>query len=408
MIPSPHCAVCSSCVPIYTCPRCTIRTCSLPCSTAHKMHTSCSGMRDKTKYIPMNQYTHGAMTDDYVFLEDVSRRVNSWGQDIARSGYSTLQGVRGRGERGRRNPRDSVSGKKRDILRSQLELRDIEVDLLPAGMERRMLNQSTWDPKIRTAFLTIEYKIHPPPTFLDVGLNNAQEPYTLITHRNNFDLSLRDLFQSQISKRTKGKSNLPTWVIILALPHPDIPDTFTPPQFFVRAPWDLSEKSGNSGYITLDGERKLSALLRNRQFVEFPTIEVWEEGARRDILFDQPGAFGLQGEQRPVKRRKLDISKGRAAIAGLLGGYGSEEDEEDDTALTRLGEYEESDAENEQATTSGEGDTDGLSQDDDDDEGESVAMVDSKTSLAVVQEAQRRHEEDGDDKVDWEVSDDDN
>jgi hypothetical protein len=33
------------------------------------------------------------------------------------------------------------------MLRSQLELRDIEMDLLPAGMERRSLNQSTWDPK---------------------------------------------------------------------------------------------------------------------------------------------------------------------------------------------------------------------------------------------------------------------
>src|SRR5882762_2676907 len=81
----------------------------------------------------------------------------------------------------------------------------------------------------RTAFLTVEYNIHPPHT-LDTSLNDAQEPYTLLTHRNNFDIFLRDLFQSQISQRTRKKSgaDLPAWVKTLALPHPDIPDAFVP------------------------------------------------------------------------------------------------------------------------------------------------------------------------------------
>lgn len=113
-------------------------------------------MRDKAKFVPMNRYTHGTMMDDYVLLEDVSRRVNEWGRDIARGGYAT--GIRGRLGRGRgrgggmgrgnkTTTRDGVSGKKRNVLRSQLELRDVEVDLLPAGMRRRKLNHSVWDPK---------------------------------------------------------------------------------------------------------------------------------------------------------------------------------------------------------------------------------------------------------------------
>ncbi|KAH9999780.1 hypothetical protein BJV77DRAFT_1063968 [Russula vinacea] len=330
--------------------------------------------------------------DDYVFLEDLSRRVSEWGQDIARSGYGTLQARRGRGDMRPGKTRKGMSRNKRDILKSQLELREIEMDLLPSGMERRTLNQSTWDSKYTP--------------------NDAQEPYTILTHRNNFDLPLRDLFQSQIIERTKRKTvDMPTWVKTLALPHPDIPDVFTPPQFFIRAPLNsLSGQHEKFGYIMLDSERKFSTLLRNKHFVEFPTIEVWEEGAFRGVLFDGVRTFRTQGGQRPTKRQRLDVTKGRAAISGLLGGYGSEDDDEADTALTRLGEYEGSDAENVQPTTSEEGntDTDGLAEDDDDDEGEPGAMVDPATLLAMVQEAQRRHGEDGEDEeVDYGESDGD-
>lgn len=403
----------------------------------------------------MNRYTCGTMMDDYVFLEDMSRKAGEWGQDIVRGGYGygygTLQG-RGRGRGGRAKTGTGPPGKtwshsgisrnKRDILKSQLELRDVEMDLLPSGMQRRTLNQSTWDSKYvglaaailavqnwliqttcsvlhyhrkRTAFLTVEYNIHPPHT-VDTSPNDAQEPYTFLTHRNNFDLSLRDLFQSQISQRTRKKSgaDLPAWVKTLALPHPDIPDAFIPPEFFIRAPLDpLSGRSEKFAFIKLDSGQKLSTLLRNKHFVEFPTIEVWEEGAFRGVLFDGVGAFESQGGQRPIKRRRLDVTKGRAAIAGLLGGYGSEDGEdgeEVDTALTRLGEYEGSDPENERPTTSEEADTDtdGVTEDGDDDEEGPEAMVDPETLLAMVREVQRRHGEDGEfEEIDWGESDGD-
>jgi hypothetical protein len=169
-----------------------------------------------------------------------------------------------------------------------------------------------------------------------------------------------------------------------------------------------SGRSERFGFIKLDGERKLSTLLRNKQIVEFPTIEVWEEGAFRGVLLDDAGAFESQ-RQRPAKRPKLDVTKGRVAIAGLVGGYGSEDDEEADTALTRLGDYEGSDAEDEQLTTSEEeADTDGFAEDDDDDEGELDAVVDPASLLAMVREAQRQHGEDEEfDEVDWGVSDND-
>lgn len=110
----------------------------------------------------MNKYSWGTMVDDYVFLEDVGRRVSEWGRDIVRGGYRSvnhggrgggaMNGSAGGSARGRGRARVRGRGEcgghsKRDVLKAQLEIRNIEVDLLPLGMERRKLNQSTWDSK---------------------------------------------------------------------------------------------------------------------------------------------------------------------------------------------------------------------------------------------------------------------
>ena len=42
-------------------------------------------------------------------------------------------------------PAGARTKSKRDVLKMQLDFRDIEMEMLPNGMERRVLNQSTWD-----------------------------------------------------------------------------------------------------------------------------------------------------------------------------------------------------------------------------------------------------------------------
>lgn len=143
------CSICNQTYSKYTCPRCSFRTCSLPCSSAHKTRDGCSGIRDKAKYVPMNQYGWGTMMDDYAFLEDVGRRVGDWGMEIGRGGFATRTADRGRGRgrgRGRKFAGHGHTGRtKQDIIKQQLELRDIDMELLPTGMERSKQNKSTWD-----------------------------------------------------------------------------------------------------------------------------------------------------------------------------------------------------------------------------------------------------------------------
>ena len=45
------CEVCTEQCAVYTCPRCEIRTCSVKCVQDHKSRNTCSGIRDRTKFV---------------------------------------------------------------------------------------------------------------------------------------------------------------------------------------------------------------------------------------------------------------------------------------------------------------------------------------------------------------------
>lgn len=93
--------------------------------------------------------------NDYTFLEEVGRRVGEVGQEIVKGGFSQAtghEGGRGRGRgtsmRGRGAGRDRGRGggkTKRDLLKMQLDVRDVDIEFLPVGMKRRKANQSSWD-----------------------------------------------------------------------------------------------------------------------------------------------------------------------------------------------------------------------------------------------------------------------
>jgi len=96
----------------------------------------------------MNKYGWGTMANDYAYLEEVGRKSSEWGLEIVKGGYfANAISSRGRG-RGRGTKRFQSGGRaKRDLLKTQLAARDIDMDMLPTGMERRKLNQSTCDKK---------------------------------------------------------------------------------------------------------------------------------------------------------------------------------------------------------------------------------------------------------------------
>ncbi|KAH9938252.1 uncharacterized protein B0H18DRAFT_1205524 [Fomitopsis serialis] len=297
----PLCVVCHVKPAIYTCPRCNMRTCSMPCANQHKsLADGCSGVRNKAAYVSMNKYGYMALMSDYTFLEEMGR---------------------------------------------QLDFRDIEMEMLPNGMERRILNQSTWDFKNRTALLTIELKFHPPPDPLQPSSQQKRQPFSLLTHRNALERPLLEVMRAQVAERKKSKKGdpFPTWISSLIVPDPDDPEGFTMPICVMQTPLDplasLDARRNAAGprpghvrceaYYKLDPAKPIGVNLKHKNFVEFPTIEIWEEGSFHGTIVDDQGSVQREAEEPTPKRRKLSVREGKKAINGLLGGYGSEEEEDD-------------------------------------------------------------------------------
>lgn len=129
----------------YTCPRCSARTCSAPCSKSHKVQLDCDGKRDPTKFVTLNTFSQGDWGGDYAYLESGRRRVAEWGKELppSQAQAQSSHHARGPGRRGKGSPK--VEG-----LRRELERRGIDVEFMPEGMGRRKLNQSSWNPKCVT------------------------------------------------------------------------------------------------------------------------------------------------------------------------------------------------------------------------------------------------------------------
>lgn len=116
----------------------------MKCSQSHKIDGPCSGERDKTAYVPMNKYDWGTMTSDYTYLEEVGRKTTEWGGHILKDGLLSRPRPGSRGRVG-----NSI-GKKKESLRLQLQARGIDMETLPAGMEKSKLNKSFYDAKYDT------------------------------------------------------------------------------------------------------------------------------------------------------------------------------------------------------------------------------------------------------------------
>ncbi|CAG5116618.1 unnamed protein product [Candidula unifasciata] len=75
--PAVACEVCDLSPSKYTCPGCRIRTCSAQCVKEHKAKLNCTGERDKTAFVDLQDYSDMHLLNDYRFLEDAERRLYS-------------------------------------------------------------------------------------------------------------------------------------------------------------------------------------------------------------------------------------------------------------------------------------------------------------------------------------------
>ncbi|XP_029939376.1 box C/D snoRNA protein 1 [Salarias fasciatus] len=75
------CAVCGSDEAKYRCPACLTHSCSVLCVKKHKEDSGCSGVRNKTAFLPLSHFDEMALLNDYRFLEDAGRFVDGTKRD---------------------------------------------------------------------------------------------------------------------------------------------------------------------------------------------------------------------------------------------------------------------------------------------------------------------------------------
>ena len=135
-------------VPKYRCPRCSTRTCSLPCTRRHKTWSQCSGIRDPAAYLRRNELATPASFDrDFNFITGVERWLERAERDAESRGImldhdyscSLNKNIAGKKRKRTQEPANGKAG----FLRAAKES-GVTVERAPWGMTKGKQNVSRW------------------------------------------------------------------------------------------------------------------------------------------------------------------------------------------------------------------------------------------------------------------------
>ncbi|GIJ99696.1 hypothetical protein Aspvir_003698 [Aspergillus viridinutans] len=170
------CTICHINPPKYRCPRCSTRTCSLPCSRRHKLWSQCSGVRDPAAYLKRSELaTESAFDRDFNFISKIERSLERAEREVEDRGIP-LNGTTAADpavlglehELGQDGP-DAEAGRKRKrpeqggfvkgepaFLRGAQNA-GVRVIRAPRGMSRNKANASKWNPRHKCLSWTVEW-----------------------------------------------------------------------------------------------------------------------------------------------------------------------------------------------------------------------------------------------------------
>jgi hypothetical protein len=129
------CAQCQSQEARYKCPQCQVRTCSVPCVQAHKRSLNCSGVRNRTQYVPLESYDENMLFSDYQLLEDTARIADTTVR-IRKTDPGIRNAMLGAGHR---------QNSRQRLLVTAAGKRGARLRFMPSGMSRALVNKSIWD-----------------------------------------------------------------------------------------------------------------------------------------------------------------------------------------------------------------------------------------------------------------------
>jgi hypothetical protein len=310
------CRICHTNTPKYRCPRCSSQTCSLACSKRHKLWSDCNGVRDPTVYKPHHELATPAGIDhDYNFISSIERGIERTDRLIVdEKRLVDRKELQGHGKNHRWKARQHIGGD--TPLEKALERSGLIVDKAPIGMKRNTDNSTKWSKNQKCINWQVEWirddgsrildkvlEIHPIgeayAAFQEeqrrAGMTAAEKKQdkkrkaTEIKRmskkakvESGFDLLMQgsmlqnpnssawDQVVFPASEDVNGKPVIEADTEPLPVPLNESHEVPTSHYFYLHRPYTPS--SCPRVLIPLNASEPLSALLRNRVVLEFPTI----------------------------------------------------------------------------------------------------------------------------------------
>ncbi|KAK2763330.1 Box C/D snoRNA protein 1 [Arachnomyces sp. PD_36] len=221
------CSICHEQPPKYCCPRCSTRTCSLPCTKRHKLWSQCSGVRDPAAYVKKTELeTPSGFDRDFNFITSIERGIEradreTGNREIPLNREDGMPGRRGR------NFMKGEPGFQKGIVE-----RNIRVVRAPKGMSRSKQNSSRWNAKQRCISWTIEW-VTPDgeksrsnsvetctisEAYTNAGMPKKMDKKRKLNHPHDSNRPAPGLASAQSQKQKEGKEPEPSPAKTLTLP----------------------------------------------------------------------------------------------------------------------------------------------------------------------------------------------
>ncbi|XP_064285345.1 box C/D snoRNA protein 1 [Passer domesticus] len=236
-----RCETCSKEEAKYRCPRCMKYSCSLLCVKKHKLALSCNGVRDKTAFVSVNEFTDLNLLSDYRFLEDVGRTADAAARRCIVHSPATKRLLY--------------------CLRNKARGCNIDLKTLPIGFTKRRENSTTFN------FVENKFYWH-----LKLVFPHCHAEYTLKGVPD--DKTLADILKPYIDPVESDPVVCQRLKIYTASPQSD-----------VRILMKIENRSRNSvRYNELDANRSLLDNLKGKVIIEYPTLFVVLKTMKNDMV----------------------------------------------------------------------------------------------------------------------------
>ncbi|OQE32059.1 hypothetical protein PENSTE_c001G05093 [Penicillium steckii] len=337
------CSICHINPPKYRCPRCSTRTCSLPCTRRHKLWSQCSGVRDPGAYLKRSELaTPAAFDRDFNFISGIERSLERAERDAenrgielgsataepdAESSTGPEQGQSAAVSAGqkRKHPGQGLVKGEAGFLRGA-EAGGVKVVRAPRGMTRNKANGSRWHPKHKCLSWSIEWISPSGEKFvkncLETGIlceaynrafplpkedrpvsksaeelgDQKEKDLSSLDQSNqptpNETTTTTDITKEQPSQSSgsdlaessaEGKEDTSKPPIV---PHRDV-------YFYLHRPRTTSKKPV---LVPIPPSATLGSILRGRTVLEFPTIYILSESAEKSFDENGESRFMLEEE----------------------------------------------------------------------------------------------------------------